>query len=157
MTMNLDELIQSGVDQATRVLVGQKDAELLPTFVVQFKDRPPAIIPTPWSGDQEKIRMTEAIRLVLRLCRESVTSYLFWSEAWMATEDLKHPIGLAPRDREDRKEVVIVNVFDHKGGKMVTLEIERGPDGVVTDLVKHKDAGDYDRFEGRLYNLLKDD
>ena len=57
----------------------------------------------------------------------------------------------------DRKEVVIVNAFNLEGGRMITLEIERGPDGVVTDLVKGKDAGDYDQLGGRLYNLLKDD
>ena len=157
MTMSIDQLIQSGIDQAKAVLVGKKDAELMPTFVIQFKDRAPAIIGAPWSGDDEKAVMTETMRLMLKIYRSSVTSYLFWSEAWMATEDLKHPIGLMPRDRMDRKEVVIINAFDHEGGKMTTLEIERGPDGVVTGLAKLKDAGDYDKLGGRLYNLLKDD
>ena len=157
MTMSIDQLIQSGVDQAKTVLIGKPDAELIPTFVIQFKDRPPAIIGAPWSNNDEKIAITESMRIMLKLYRSSVTSYLFWSEAWMATEDLKHPIGLQPRDREDRKEVVMINAFDHKGGKMTTLEIERGPDGVVTGLPKLKDAADYDRLGGRLYNLLKDD
>ena len=157
MSMNLDKFLQSGIDQARTVLIGKPGAELMPAFVIQFKDRPPAIIAAAWSNDEEKVATTEAVRMTLRLYRSQVHSYLFWSEAWMAHEDMNHPIGLAPRDREDRKEVVIVNAFNLEGGKMVTLEIERGPDGVVTDLVKGKDAGDYDRLGGRLYNLLKDD
>ena len=157
MSMTIDQLIQSGIDQARRVLIGVKDAELLPCFVVQFKDRPPAIVATPWHGDDEKIAATEAMRTMLKVYRHSVHSYMFWSEAWRAHEDMKHPIGLAPRDREDREEVVIINAFDHKGGKMVSLLIERDDKGVVTDLVKDKHDGDYERFEGRLYNLLKDD
>lgn len=157
MSMNLDEFLQSGVDHARTVLVGKPDAELLPAFVIQFKDAPPTIIATPWSGDDDKTVAIAAMRMLLKIHRARVHSYLFWSEAWMAHEDMNHPIGLAPRDRMDRKEVVILNAFNLDGGKMITLEIERGPDGVVTDLVKHKDLGDYDRFEGRLYNLLKDD
>jgi hypothetical protein len=157
MSMNLDEFLQSGIDQARTVLIGKPGAELMPAFVIQFKDRPPAIIATPWSNDEEKFAATEAVRMTLRLYRSQVHSYLFWSEAWMAHEDMNHPIGLQPRDREDRKEVVIVNAFNLKGGKMITLEIVRGPDGVVTDLVKGKDDGDYDHLSGRLYNLLKDD
>lgn len=157
MSMNLDEFLQSGVDQARTVLIGKPGAELMPAFVIQFKDAPPTIVGVPWSNDGEKYVATEAMRMLLKAHRARVHSYLFWSEAWMATEDMRHPSGLAPRDREDRKEVVLVNAFNLEGGRMVTLEIVRGPDGVITDLVKGKEAGDYDKLEGRLYNLLKDD
>lgn len=157
MSMNLDELLQSGVDHARTVLVGKPDAELLPAFVIQFKDAPPTIVATPWSNDDDKAVAISAMRALFKIHRARVHSYLFWSEAWMAHENVDHPIGLAPRDREDRKEVVIVNAFNLEGGKMVTLEIERGPDGVITDLVKGKEAGEYDKLGGPLYNLLKDD
>ena len=157
MNMTIDQLIQSGVDHARRVLIGQPGVQLTPSFVVQFKDRAPAFIETPWSSDDEKIAATEAMRIVFKRYRQSVHSYLFWSEAWRAHEDMKHPIGLAPRDREDREEVVMINAFDHKGGKMTSLIIERDDKGVVIDLIRDKDVDDCDRFEGRLYNLLKDD
>jgi hypothetical protein len=157
MTMTIEELLQSGIDQARRVLIGVKDAELMPTFVVQFKDRPAAIIGAPWANDRDKYATTEAVRLAMKTHRDSVISYLFWSEAWRAHESIDHPIGLAPRDREDREEVVMINAFDKQGGKMVSLLIERGPDGVVTDLVKDKNEDSYANFEGRLYNLLRDD
>jgi hypothetical protein len=157
MTMTIDELIQSGVDQANHVLVGKPGAELLPAFVIQFKDRPPTIVATPWSGDDEKYAVVEAMRLLFKAHRESVESYLFWSEAWQAYEDPKHPTGLMPSDRQDRKEVVILNAFDKQGGKMVSLEIMRGPDGVVTRLVANDRAHDITALGGRLHNLLQDE
>jgi hypothetical protein len=156
MTMTIDQLLQSGVDQANTVLVGKPGAELLPAFVIQFKDRPPTIIATPWSGDDEKTIAVEAMRMLLKIHRESVDSYLFWSEAWQAYEDPKHPTGLMPRDREDRKEVVIINAFNHAGGKMISLEIMRGPDGVVTSLVANDKEDDLTMLSGRLHNLLQD-
>jgi hypothetical protein len=155
--MSIDELIQSGVDQAKRVLVGRPGASLMPAFVVQFKDRPPAMIGTPWSDDQDKDIAISAMRAMLKLYRDSVTSYLFWSEAWQAYEDKNHPIGLMPRDRMDRKEVVIINAFDKKGGKMVSLEIMRDDKGVVTDLIANDKESDLTVLSGRLHNLLKDD
>lgn len=139
------------------MLIGQPGVQLTPSFVVQFKDRPSAIITAPWSNEDEKIAVTEAMRIILKRHRENVVSYLFWSEAWMAYEDARHPTGLMPCDREDRKEVVIINAFDLAGGKHVTLDIVRDDKGVVIDLIKDKDADDRDRFEGRLYNLLEDD
>jgi hypothetical protein len=157
MTMTIDELLQSGVDQANHLLVGKPGAELLPTFVIQFKDQPPTIITTPWSGDDEKYAVVEAMRLLLKIHRASVVSYLFWSEAWQAYEDPKHPTGLMPRDRQDRKEVVILNAFDKQGGKMVSLEIMRGPDGAVTSLVANDKAHDITALSGRLHNLLQDE
>ncbi len=154
--MSIDQLIESGARQAETVLIGQKDASLIPTFVVQFKDRPSAIIGTPWSGDREKYAVTQAMRGLLKQHRDSVVSYLFWSEAWTATEDIKHPTGLTPSQREDKREVVILSAFDHDGGKMVTLEIERGHDGVVTGL-KRDAPDDWKVLGGRLHNLLQDD
>jgi hypothetical protein len=156
MTMTIDELIQSGVDQANSVLVGKPGAELLPAFVLQFNDRPPTIVATPWGGDDDKAIVVEAMRRLLKTYRASVHSYLFWSEAWMAHEDARHPSGLMPRDREDRKEVVIVNAFDKQGrGKLATLEILRDDKGVVIELKRQDDI--YDRLEGQLHNLLQDE
>lgn len=156
--MTIDELIDSGINQARTVLIGKPGAELAPAFVIQFKDRAPAVIGTPWSGDREKQIAIFVIRKALKTFEASVVSYLFWSEAWMATEDMKHPLGLMPRDREDRKEVVMINAFTKAGeGKMVTLEIVRDDKAVITDLIRSRDSGDYDRMGGRLHNLFNDD
>jgi hypothetical protein len=154
--MTIDELIQSGVDQARTVLIGQKDAELTPAFVIQFKDgRPTAIVATPWGNDREKHTATTAMWMMFKVYGRAVDSYLFWSEAWRARESIKHPIGLMPRDREDKQEVVILSAYNHDGGKMRILEIKRGPDGVVTELVAEDDV--YDHLSGRLHNLLADE
>lgn len=156
-TMSIDELLQAGIDQAGRVLIGKPGAALMPAFVVQFKDRPPAIIGAPWSDDDDKAIAVSAMRTILKLYRDSVVSYLFWSEAWQAHEDADHPIGLMPRDRMDRKEVVILNAYDHQGGKMVSLEIMRDDKGVVTDLIENDREKDTTALAGRLHNLLGDD
>jgi len=157
MTMTIDQLLDSGVNQAKHVLIGKPGAELTPAFVVQFKDRPPAMIATPWHGDDEKYATIGAMRMMLKAYRKHVVSYLFWSEAWQAYEDVDHPIGLRPSDRQDRKEVVILNAFDKQGGKMISLEIMRGPDGVVTNLVANDKADDITAVGGHLHNLLQED
>jgi hypothetical protein len=157
MTMTIDELIASGVRQANDILVGKPGAELLPTFVIQFKDRPSTMVATPWLNDREKFIATEAMRLMLKLHRANVDSYMFWSEAWQAYEDSKHPIGLMPCDREDRKEVVIINAFNHASGKMIALEIMRDDKGVVTSLVNNDKEDDITALSGLLHNLLQDE
>jgi hypothetical protein len=156
MTMNLDQLIESGIDQAKRVLVGVQGAQLLRAFVIQFKDRPPTIIACPWSDTHERNATIAAMRMTFKAYREHIDSYLFWSEVWMASENPRHPTGLMPADRQDRKEGVLINAFDAKGGERTRFyEIMRGPDGVVTDLVKFD--REPDQYGGDLHNLLKDD
>lgn len=149
---SLDQLLERAVDHANSVLVGKKDAELLPTWLIQYKNQPTTLVATPWSGETEKAIMVKAMRIWMLTHR--TVNYSFLSEAWMATEDAKHPTGLMPSQREDKKEVVIVSACDPKDTRMVMLDVLRNSDGVVSALPPQEDK-DYTGFEGRLVNLLR--
>ena len=148
--LNVDELLDHAADHARNVLVGKPQAELTPTWLIQTKTKT-MLIGTPWHGDGDKETIITAMRMLMKL--HDAQSYSFMSEAWKAVEDINHPTGLMPRDREDKVEILIINACDRKGGKIRFYEIKRGPNAVVTDLVLdiHSDG---DRFSGRLYNLL---
>jgi hypothetical protein len=110
------------------------------------------VVGTPFDGDLSKDFVAAAIRQMLKA--EKAISYSFLSEAWMAHESADHPIGLAPSDRMDRREIVMINAADRKESKFRSWEIIRGPDGVITELKANALPNDFDRFEGRFINLL---
>jgi hypothetical protein len=150
--LTIDELLDHALTHARTVLM-EKDAQLIPTWLIQAKDRT-TIIGTPWNGDDEKDFMLFAVRQMLK--NEKADSYSFLSEAWMATEDIRHPIGLAPGEREDRREVVMIHACNRDGVVKVRMyDMKRGADGTVTDLIPEELQPD--RFEGRMVNLFKKD
>jgi hypothetical protein len=152
MPLTINELLDKAIEHARATLIDKPDAQLIPTWLIQAKDRT-TVVGTPWDGDDDKRIMLFAIRMMLK--KEKAQSYSFMSEAWMATEDLKHPIGLQPREREDRKEAVIMNAFDRDGGgKMRIYDIQRGDNGRVSDLVLQQTEADH--FSGRMFNLFRD-
>jgi hypothetical protein len=156
--LSLDQLVNHALAQAKGVLIGSSTAQLDPTFVIQFKDRPPAIMPAPFSDERQKSAFIAAIRAALKHFRPSVVSYSFLSEAWVAAQDHRPRAGdLMPSQRETRKECVLVSVGDHDGARMTMWEIVRDGSGRVVDLVAEKTPGKDARFEGRLFNLLDDD
>jgi hypothetical protein len=148
--LNVDELLNRAADHARNVLIGNPKAELLPTWLIQAKGKT-TLVATPWEGEMQKEIVTLAMRGILK--KENADSYSFMSEAWMAHESLDAPIGLMPRDREDKIEIVLINACDHQGAKVRTYEIKRDDKGVVTEL-ELQTHGDEDEFSGRLYNLL---
>ena len=149
--MTIDELLDKAIAHSRDILIGKAGAELMPTWLVQLKDRPAMVLATPWDGEDEKSRVIFAIRMLLK--NPEVLSYSFLSEAWIAFEDARHPTGLMPSQREDKREVVIINAFDRQSGQMRIYEIKRDRKGRVSDLVK--DPEGIDRFEGRLFNLFR--
>jgi hypothetical protein len=156
MSLSLDELVDLGYAYARTVLVGNPEASLMPIFHIQFKDRAPAVIGAPWTNDQEKANFFQALRETMKATRRSVISYSFLSEAWTATEDARHPIGLTPSQRQDRKECVVITASDGRDTRLKVWEIIRGPDATVTALVLN-DEGKMDVYKGRLVDLLNDD
>jgi len=154
MPLTINELLDKAIEHARRVLIGEEGASMIPTWHIQTPEGEPDIIAgTPWGGDDEREFVILAMRRLLR--DQKAESYSFMSEAWVATEDVKHPIGLMPRDREDRREAVIVNAYDRLGfGAMRTYEMKRNDKGVVTDLVMEEPVKG---FFGRLANLFKED
>jgi hypothetical protein len=156
--LSLDGLVDQALDQAKRTLIGSSTGQLLPTFLIQFKDRPPAVIAAPWSSERDKAATCAAMRRALKLYRPSVVNYSFVSEAWVATQDHSPRAGdLLPSQRETRKECVIVTAADKAGARLKAWEIIRDGAGRVVELKAEKAAGNADRFEGRLFNLLEDE
>ena len=155
--LTLEALASHGLEHAKRVLIGKPGAQLIPTFHIQFTNRPPAIMATPWSDDREKMAVVASIRAAITYFRPFVDSYSFMSEAWIATQDhAPRPGERPPSEREDRREAVIITAFNKDTGFVRAYEIKRGPDACVTELTPEKEAAKRDRFEGRLYNLFED-
>ena len=153
---SLDQMIEDMHAHARGVLIGKNDEQILPFFHIQFKDRPDAIMPAPFNGDErEKSLFIAAVRAAMKAFRPSVVNYAFVSEAWAATQT--HRPGkedLTPSQREDKREVVIVSGGDRDRAIMKMWEIVRDDQARVTDLVEDKAS---DSFEGRLYNLMAED
>lgn len=145
----VDQLLDHAADHARGVLVGVPGAELMPTWLIQETGRT-VIVGTPWQDDIQKDYYVAILREMLK--KLDVVSYSFMSEAWQAHETCNNPSRLMPRDRPDRVEVVIINAFDRKGGKMRTYQTKRGPDGAVAELTLEGEA--YDHLEGRMHNLF---
>jgi hypothetical protein len=149
--MTLDQLTEGAADHAKRILVNQPEASLLPTFLIQGRDRV-LIIGTPFDSDLEKDIVADAIRFTLKM--EQAHSYSFMSEAWTITQAVGEPY-IQPRHSDRRREVVIVIAVDRAGaGRMRTYEIKRNDQGVVTDLTIESNV---DSVEGgRFANLFAD-
>jgi hypothetical protein len=150
--LSLDEMVAHCHDHARNMLIGKANAQLMPFFHVQFKDRPPAIMAAPWRDDREKSAFISGLRFALKAFGPSVVNYAGLSEAWVASEHKDHPTGLMPSEREDKKEVVVVTAGDHKSARMLAWEIIRDAKGRVTDLVEDKDMKNC--FGGRMFDLL---
>lgn len=154
--MTLERMIELAHEHAKSVLIGHEGATLPPTFVIEFKDRPAAVIVTPWKNDAEKNAFLTAIRLSMKLYRSSVTGYSVVSEAWVATQDHEpRPSERPPSERDDRREVVFVCASDGEKTLFKAWEIERGDDAVVTELALRDELKGLDRLGGRLVDLLE--
>lgn len=158
MTLSIEKLAEFALDHATFVLVGKAGAQLIPTFHIQFLNRPPVIMATPWRDDREKMATVRAVRSAIKQFRPIVDSYSFTSEAWIAVQNhAPRASDLMPSEREDRREAVIITCFNKDDGFLRAYEIKRGPDARVTELTPEREPGRFDRIEGRLYNLFDDE
>lgn len=157
MTLSLEALNTFALEHAKGVLIGKAGAQLIPTFHIQFVNRPPVIMATPWTSDREKMAAIAAIRSAITQFRPIVDSYSFMSEAWIAVQHHKpRSTDLMPSQRENRKEVVIITCFNKDTGFLRAYEIQRGADARITELTPQGDH-EFDHIEGRLYNLFDDE
>jgi hypothetical protein len=158
VTHSLEKLAAFGLEHAKSVLIAKPGAQLIPTFHIQFINRPPVIMAMPWTSERQKMAAIHAVRSAIQHFRPIVDSYSFMSEAWIAVQDTPpRDSDLMPSQREDRKEAVIITCFNKDTGFMRSFEIKRAPDATVSELVADLNApGKEDRFEGRLYNLFED-
>jgi hypothetical protein len=155
--MDLDELVEKAHQHARTVLVGDPQAQILPSWLIQFKNRPTTLVATPWGEEREKIMIFGVMRMTMRDPRAGVVSYSFMTEGWKSIEYAGRDTGLMPSQREDKIEVVIINACDRERGITRMYEMVRGPDGAVTELKPERDFEECPRQEGgRAINLLLD-
>jgi hypothetical protein len=149
--MTLEQLTESAADYAKKTLIGEPGASLLPTFLIQGRDRV-SLVGTPFDGEDEKNIMAAAIQAMLKM--EHAHSYSFMSEAWALTQSLDEEY-IQPAKSPKRREVVVIIAVDRDGaGKMLTYEMKRDKAGVVTDLAIESDVNSIDG--GRFSNLFAD-
>jgi hypothetical protein len=154
---SLDAMVDGMADHARHVLIGSATKQIVPFFHIQFKDRPDAIMPAPFSDERSKAAFIAAMREAMKAFKPSVVNYAFLSEAWTLEQDHEPREGdLPPSESERRKEVVIVSAGDHERATMKMWEIIRDDQARVTELAEWK-AYTPDHFEGRLFNLLDED
>jgi hypothetical protein len=140
--MTLSELTEMAVEHAKDVLLDQPGASLVPTFLIQGRDRT-TIVGAPFDGELEKDIVADAIRFTLK--RERADSYSFMSEAWVITQFPGEPY-IQPSKSDKRREAVVIIAVDRAGGgRMQTFEMKRDHTGMVVEL---EARGDFDGPQG---------
>ena len=132
--------------------------ELAPMFSVHFEkdghDGVAAIIGdfASYEAKMQSVNMVKVIAVAMDAYAVSLIT-----EAWVANIDKntdKAVAELAPSDRMDRREVVMVTMsVRDKPTLFSAREIERDAEGKVVKLLADT-AGDHTGFEGRMANLL---
>lgn len=132
--------------------------ELAPMFSVHFeKDGQNAIaaVVGDFANYEAKIQSVNIVKLVAVAYDAYAVSLM--TEAWVAHVDNKMDEAvrnLAPSDRADRREIVMVTLSARdKSPLMSAREIVRNPDGSVAKLLPDV-TQDHTGFEGRMANLL---
>jgi hypothetical protein len=132
--------------------------ELAPMFSVHFEkdgqDGVAAIIGD-FANYEAKMQSVNMVKIVAVAMDAYAVSLM--TEAWVAHIDKNTDQAvkdLAPSERMDRKEIVMVTMSRRDAGPLFSArEIQRDADGKVTGLLADT-AGDHTGFEGRMANLL---
>ena len=132
--------------------------ELAPVFSVHFekdgRDGVAAIVGD-FASYEAKMQSVSLVKIVAIAMDAYAISLM--TEAWVATVDSKMDkaiANLAPADRMDRREIVMVTMSRRDAKPLFSArEIERDADGRVTGLLPDT-AGDHTGFEGRMADLL---
>jgi hypothetical protein len=151
--MTLDEMIEAAEKHARKILINEKGAQLIITFLIDSPDEL-AIIGTPWSNSKQRRQCLELIQFMLKA--KKATAYSIVSESWVSTEPKEKHLqsGLMPSQREDRKEIVMIIAVNKKGEKKCrSLNIVRNNDAIIIDLPLDKEMNE-GTLGGELANLF---
>lgn len=143
--MTLKELMKIAADHAKQMLVGTKDEYMTQFTLVKPNDHFD-ICATPWRNDKEKRELVLAV--CMQALREDAVAYSWCTEAWFATssfegEKAPPPIGLAPRDRPDRKEGIVTIASNGKERLFCCYEIIRSKEGNCSELREMEKAAGF--------------
>lgn len=132
--------------------------EVAPMFSVHFeKDGQDGIAALIGDFASYETKMTSVNMVKIIAVAVDAYAVTLMTEAWVAHVDKnmdKAVADLAPSDRQDRKEIVMVTMSRRDAGPLFSArEIVRDADGRVTGLAADT-AGDHTGFEGRMANLM---
>jgi hypothetical protein len=156
----VDKMIENAFDFAKDQMIGSDEdgdeSQMLPTWVLLTQNGQTIIMATPFdNGAMGKDMVAEVVKKLMT--EAHVIRYTFASEAWVATQTTPPSShDLAPSERNDRREVLMITGADRKNGERIRIwNIVRDKDGVVTDLTFEKEmeglsAGSEGRFTGLL-------
>jgi hypothetical protein len=126
---NLDDMLDLAGRQAQVVLIQYKMPHLVPSWLLIQADGSTEIIGTPWNDDDEKHNFVVLMKLKMR--ELGTVAYSLVAEAWQASAP-KHwdtksdlPDKLRPRNRPDRKEVVMALAATATEARYRQWEIKR--------------------------------
>lgn len=150
----LDALHKLAVDAAMRA---QNDKGEAPFAWHLSSGKQLVVILTSWIDDREKYGVVRALRDLLE-ATPSIQRYSFSGEAWVASYDQEQRKGkryVQPKDREDRREVLMVFSFDRNGERRADVyQMDRDKDGKI--IRKRDDAFDhYDSMAGAMWDLFR--
>ena len=156
--------IRLDFEYAKRCLIA--DGNVLPVFVVHT---PSMVIPIGWSGeaynDEGKVSHRKFARLMAIAHNAHAIAYI--GEAWVATSlpDEKNPEfpRVRPRDREDRREVIIAQLMwrDQETGErwstLAQAEIVRNEKGDPTRVKDEEFTDPANTIMGNFAEILPED
>ncbi len=151
------ELEQMHLDSCQEAVMLLSFAGKLPSYFQFMMEGKVKRFDTPWNNQVEKEIYVAAIRLTLKEY-PGIEAYSFITEAWMASVDMRTQPELehvAPRDRSDREDVLLVMTRHRNGGEFFTKYlVEYDADG--STIVGPAQPLGNGHSEGFLGNLFED-
>lgn len=152
----LDKLLDLAGHHAHAVMLGLKQS-LLPAWLLLDGHGQSIIIGTPWENDEQKARAVARMRREMQ--KRHTVAYSFLCEAWAATQPkewkLDDPILVRPKDRPDRREVVVALACTRDQTRMRQWAIVRDYNEQVTQLQLDEKLPPDGYFDSWMADLLK--
>lgn len=148
------------VDRALKLASEQilRDGELFPMFVAEDYKGQVFIVCTPWSGEEDKLKILDFLRIMF-MC-EGIVNYVFTSEIWFRSVSGKEAADhiaakKAVSEYSDKEEAITCfgvdsNGVQASGGKLIL----RDKDGKVEKLADMLSLAAQPKLEGRMLSLL---
>lgn len=152
--VDLDKFLESAYQQARRVLLNKKDAELTPIWAMIRDDDEIMAVGTPFQGPADKPLVAAYMRDFMT--KNNVVAYCFLCEAWMAVlpRGIKSTDGFDPPSQQpNREEIVIALASSATETKSRQWMMVRDKSGRVTALPERKFEGAgsmFGTFDGLL-------
>lgn len=151
--LTIEKMLELAHGQAQNLIVGNKE-QIMPVFLILTGHDEIMIVGTPWQDDDQKDMAVALLRRMM--ASHQAKAYSFLTEAWVARQPkgwkIGDPQGSAPKNRPDRKEVVLAMASNGSSTKYKSWDIIRDQDGNCIELKPEKDITEFafGRFDGLL-------